>query len=186
MTTLCRMRLRAYTRSSRARINMLASVDPIRSPTPMSGTSSRAAFTSVVISGSDVLPASRTTPIQARPSPVASAIASAARARRDATAKIRTPSSRNAVIGSPSPEQAIECGNIDDRELQCDGDSHRPEQRLVGQESLAKQGFALRAHREHMAELHETQHCEGDRLPAGLVRARLDEPGLRAERGRRP
>ena len=58
---------------------------------------------SVVISGSEVLAPSRIAPIQARPSPVVSAIVSAARARRPATAKITAPSSRNAANGSRGP-----------------------------------------------------------------------------------
>ena len=56
---------------------MFARVEPNRSPIPMSGVPSAAALTSVVNSGSEVAADSRIVPIHRRPSPVASAIASA-------------------------------------------------------------------------------------------------------------
>ena len=82
---------------------MFASVEPNRSPTPMSILPSSAALTSVVSSGKEVLAASSTVPIHTRPSPVASAIASACFASRAAAKNTATASATNAVNGTASP-----------------------------------------------------------------------------------
>lgn len=58
---------------------MLLMQAPKRSPAAKSGSSRRAALTVVNTSGSDVAPASSTTPIQRRPSPERSAISSPSR-----------------------------------------------------------------------------------------------------------